>query len=404
MRTERVNLDAPGLADLFLALWRELDEMYGPNPGTEFRPEQMDAAGTEVFVVYDGDDAIGCAAIQPWERDSALEVKRMYVRPEARGTPAATRLLEALADAAIARGVHELRLETGTRQERAIAFYRREGFEPCDCWGSYATDPLSRCFVKRLAVTKRFDGRAGDYDRARPRYPDAAVEHVRRVADVAPGDTIVDLGAGTGLLAMGFVDRGDDVVLVEPSEDMARTAETRFGDRARVVRATAEATTLDAGSAKLAIAGQAFHWFDAAATKVELARILTRDGVVAIVWNQRRLDGTPFLEAYERFLHEWGTDYAKVALTYENADDLAAIFGAVPAPVRFENAQVLDEAGLRARIHSCSYIPGPGHARYDEMVEAIGGLFAAHQENGAVTLLYDTTIYAGPLATTSSQP
>ena len=399
MRTARVtDLSDPALAALFLELWRELDELYGPNPGTEFRPEAMDVPGTEVFLVYDDDDrAVGCAALQTWERDDALEVKRMYVRPEARGTPAASALLEALAGAATARGIFELRLETGIHQHAAQAFYRREGFVPCECWGAYATDPNSRCFSKRLAVTRRFDGRADDYDRARPRYPAAAVDHIRALAGLGPSDVVVDLGAGTGLLAIGFVDRGDRVVLVEPGADMARLARARFGDRAEVIEASAEDTTLPGRSAKLAIIGQAFHWFDAERTAKELARILAPDGVVAIVWNQRRMDGEPFLVAYDAFLREWGTDYEMVVTTYEDAADLAAVFGEVPTPVRYENRQVLDREGLRARIASCSYIPGPGHERYEAMNAAIDPLFDAHAADGSVTLVYDTTIYAGML-------
>ncbi len=33
---------------------------------------------------------------------------------------------------------------------------------------------------------------------------------------------------------------------------------------------------------------------------------------IALFWNTRRLDGTPFLVAYEELLREYGTDYEKV--------------------------------------------------------------------------------------------
>ncbi|MEQ8275472.1 MAG: GNAT family N-acetyltransferase [Deltaproteobacteria bacterium] len=146
MNVREVDRDDGDVAALFLALWSELDQIYGPNPGTEFRPEAM-PADAKLFVAYDP-TAIGCAALVP--DGEVCEVKRMYVCPQVRGRGASVLLLGALEDAARGLGARALRLETGVEQPRAIAFYRREGFVPCPCWGAFADDPLSRCFVKVL--------------------------------------------------------------------------------------------------------------------------------------------------------------------------------------------------------------------------------------------------------------
>ena len=59
-------------------------------------------------------------------------------------------------------------------------------------------------------------------------------------------------------------------------------------------------------------AGQAFHWFNPALAREEFRRILKPGGWVALVWNERRLDSTPFLRDYETLLETYGTDYKQI--------------------------------------------------------------------------------------------
>ena len=56
------------------------------------------------------------------------EIKRMFVRTEARGNGVGRRLLEALEDAARQRRVDRISLETGIRQPEAIGLYRASGY------------------------------------------------------------------------------------------------------------------------------------------------------------------------------------------------------------------------------------------------------------------------------------
>ena len=71
-------------------------------------------------------------------------------------------------------------------------------------------------------------------------------------------------------------------------------------------------------------------------------RILSPRGVVALFWNARRVDGSPFAAGYEALLREFGTDY--LAVRHENVTDgeLESFFGG-PFECRvFDNAQVLE--------------------------------------------------------------
>jgi putative acetyltransferase len=93
--------------------------------------------------------ALGCGGLRPME-PGAAEIKRMFVRPEARGTGLARLLLERLEDEARARGFHLLRLETGTLQPEARSLYERAGYEPIPCTGAYRGSPYSRCYERQL--------------------------------------------------------------------------------------------------------------------------------------------------------------------------------------------------------------------------------------------------------------
>ena len=71
----------------------------------------------------------------------------------------------------------------------------------------------------------------------------------------------------------------------------------------------AEATTLQDESVDIVVAGQAFHWFDRTAARREFSRILKPGGRMLIIWNDREIEATPFMKAYEAFLQQFGTDY-----------------------------------------------------------------------------------------------
>jgi putative acetyltransferase len=78
------------------------------------------------------------------------EMKRLFVRREARGFGLGRRLVAALEDAARLRHIHRISLETGIKQPEAIALYRTSGYQECQPFGSYRSDPLSLFMAKRL--------------------------------------------------------------------------------------------------------------------------------------------------------------------------------------------------------------------------------------------------------------
>ena len=78
------------------------------------------------------------------------EMKRMFVRVEARGIGIGRRLLNALEEVACHRSITRISLETGIRQPEAIGLYRASGYQDCPPFGDYKGDPLSLFMTKSL--------------------------------------------------------------------------------------------------------------------------------------------------------------------------------------------------------------------------------------------------------------
>ncbi|BDI21959.1 GNAT family N-acetyltransferase [Herbiconiux sp. L3-i23] len=137
----------------------ELDSRYGRSdhePGTA-----PSAADIDFFLVARVDDgaAAGCGGLRRLDETSA-EIKRMYVRPENRGSGVSTAILRELEAEALRRGWSTLRLETGTEQPDAIRFYEREGYRSIDPFGSYIGSPISVCYERGLGAPGEPTGRA----------------------------------------------------------------------------------------------------------------------------------------------------------------------------------------------------------------------------------------------------
>jgi len=249
--------------------------------------------------------------------------------------------------------------------------------------------------------TTRFSSRVDAYRRFRPGYPAALFDHLERQCGLDEQTVIADIGAGTGILTRGWLERGYRVFAVEPNAPMRAAAEDLLGGYERFFSRAgrAERTSLDASSIDLVTAAQAFHWFDRTATRREFRRILRADGWVAVIWNDRRKTSSAFLEAYERLLLEHGTDYVRVDHTRIEAPELAAFFGPTGyREARFDNRQTLDFPALRGRLESSSYAPTAGSDGYLSMIDDLRRIFAAHNSDGAVTLVYDTIVYYGHLS------
>lgn len=245
----------------------------------------------------------------------------------------------------------------------------------------------------------RFSNRAENYAKYRPGYPAEVIAILKSECGLTERSSVADVGSGTGILSEVFLRNGNTVFAVEPNAPMRLFAERDLQKFPKFVsiEATAEATALKPASVDFIIAGQAFHWFEREKAKREFRRILKPGGWVVLLWNERRIDSSPFLRDYENLLLRYGTDYEKVR--HENvASEIAEFY----APETFkletvDNIQHFDFESLKGRTCSASYTPEPGDPNFRPMISRLEEIFNARKRNGVVDFEYDTRIYYGHL-------
>lgn len=249
-----------------------------------------------------------------------------------------------------------------------------------------------------MKSTERFSSRVDNYTKYRPSYPHQILDLLRTECSLAHDATIADIGSGTGILTQLLLDKGYLVYAVEPNKEMREEAERLLSDNPNFhsVLATAESTTLPGHSIDLVTAGQAFHWFDPEGSKAEFARILKPNGTVALIWNHRKDDATPFLAAYNDLLRTYCPEYGEVKHTRIGHEDIAALFGEQGyKEAQFENKQLFDYEGLEGRLLSSSYTPQPDHPNYQPMLSRLHQIFTQYKDQGYVLFEYITRVYYG---------
>lgn len=152
LTVERVPFDHPDAVALRDAMVAEVTTMYSTqrDTGTGGVPTAVDASTVVVtLVAYDGDRAVAHAVLRRL-RDE-VEIKRMFVSPDARGRGAADALMLELEAAARETGARRVILHTGDRQLAAVRTYERHGYTPIPVYEPYVGMSESLCFEKPLA-------------------------------------------------------------------------------------------------------------------------------------------------------------------------------------------------------------------------------------------------------------
>src|SRR5207247_2903707 len=163
-------------------------------------------------------------------------------------------------------------------------------------------------------ATQRFSSRVEDYARYRPGYPAEVIPLLKTECGLAAESVVADIASGTGIFTRIVLEAGAHVFGVEPNAEMRRSAEERLAGYARFkgLNGTAESTTLPDHSVDIITAAQAAHWFDPSKARQEFVRILKPGGWTVLMWNDRRINASPFSREYEDLILSNGTDYREL--------------------------------------------------------------------------------------------
>lgn len=134
----------------FIDLIKSLDTYLAITDGNEHSfYAQFNKVDTikNVVVAFENEVAVGCGAFKPFD-ENTVEIKRMFVKEEARGKKIASQILTELEIWAKEIGFEQTVLETGIRQTEAIAFYQKMGYRLIPNYGQYIGIENSRCFEK----------------------------------------------------------------------------------------------------------------------------------------------------------------------------------------------------------------------------------------------------------------
>lgn len=105
--------------------------------------------GTLLLAMADEKPA-GCVGVRPFD-EGRCEIKRLYTRPQCRGSGLGRRLVEEALVFARRAGYRQMLLDTLPQMAAAQALYRSVGFR--DCAPYYDNTPIgSRCMVLDLAT------------------------------------------------------------------------------------------------------------------------------------------------------------------------------------------------------------------------------------------------------------
>jgi SAM-dependent methyltransferase len=132
---------------------------------------------------------------------------------------------------------------------------------------------------------KVFDRVAQAYDRHRPTYPDALLDHVCEVAALGVGDRVLEIGCGTGQLTRELLARGLRVSAIEPGGRLIALARQNLGDMGDVefVNARLEDAPLPRKRFRAVFSASAIHWIDPDLGWGKAAEALVPGGTLALV-------------------------------------------------------------------------------------------------------------------------
>jgi ubiquinone/menaquinone biosynthesis C-methylase UbiE len=223
-----------------------------------------------------------------------------------------------------------------------------------------------------------FHTAAGDYERARPDYPDEAARWLAERLDLRPGRTVLDIAAGTGKLTRALVASGAKVIAVEPMAGMRERLAAALPD-VTLLDGVAEELGLEDGGVDAATVGQAFHWFDGDRSLIEIHRVVRAGGRLAVVYNRRQLDH-PLQASLDAILRPLrGQVPAHRRGRWRDAFANTRLWTAVEE-AEHPHVQLLDREGVVARVASTSFIAELPSDRRAEVLNQVRALVKERAE------------------------
>ncbi len=234
------------------------------------------------------------------------------------------------------------------------------------------------------SLAASFDHAAEAYERARPGYPDEAVDWLL----AANPREVLDLGAGTGKLTRSLQGRVTTLYAVDPSPKMLAQLTTVVPQAIASV-GTAERIPLPDACVDAVLVAQAWHWVDPDRAIPEVRRVLRPGGELGLIWNVRD-ESVPWVAALSDIMHASAAERFMA-----DEQGIPTQLGAVQRhSVAWQRP--FDRRGLLALVRSRSYlITAPAETR-DRILREVNELLDSHPglaDPSSWTLPYRTHVF-----------
>jgi SAM-dependent methyltransferase len=158
----------------------------------------------------------------------------------------------------------------------------------------------------------RFASTVAYYESARPPYGSDFFEAIARQLGLDGSQRLLDVGAGPGILAIGFAPHCREVVGVDPEPGMVEAASAAAecaGAAVRFIEGRFEDVAASLGAFDIVTIGRAIHWLDPEPAREALERALAPRGMVLVCGATSVKDGrNPWLEAFNTVRDRWKGD------------------------------------------------------------------------------------------------
>lgn len=250
-----------------------------------------------------------------------------------------------------------------------------------------------------MDTTKKFNGIANEYTQSRPSYAAEFIEYLLSKYDFSASSVVADIGSGTGKFAKQLLDKGSNVICVEPNTDMRLVAEKELCEYPNFnsVSGSAENTMLPDNSVDFITTAQAFHWFDAKSFKAECSRIIKPNGKAFLIWNTRNNEALINQELH-RVYSKYCPDFKGFSGGTKPHDDrIKDFFNNNYEYITFDNPLYFDREKFINRSLSGSYSLKKGDSNFDLYIEEIEKIFDEFETDGIVKIENQTVAYIGAL-------
>jgi SAM-dependent methyltransferase len=155
----------------------------------------------------------------------------------------------------------------------------------------------------------RFATTVALYEELRTPYPPSFFREVAQRLALGKQHTLIDLGTGPGLLALGFSPYVGRIVGVDPEPAMlaaANEAAERASQVFTLIQSKAEDLPDDFDRFDVVTIGRALHWMDREATLARLERLVAPAGVILVCASFSATNGqNPWLDDYNAARRAW---------------------------------------------------------------------------------------------------